>query len=60
MSGKAIDKSEAQGRIVRLEATTIITDKNKQPFTKCFWKKVTDEVQENASKLHELAGFTAN
>jgi len=47
----------AHGRLVRLEATTIETKKTKQPFTKCQWSSLADEIQTQTDILRTEAGF---
>lgn len=45
------------GRIIRLEATGIITKGNKQPFTVHNWSNIPAEGQAQAAQLRAEAGF---
>jgi hypothetical protein len=50
------DKNPCHGKLVRLEATNTLTKKGTN-FTKCIFSAIGDEMQKDADKLREAAGF---
>jgi hypothetical protein len=50
------EKQPCKGRLVRMEATQVKT-KSDRDFTKCTWVQIPSEMQKNAEKLREEAGF---
>lgn len=50
-------KNPCHGKLVRLEASEIITKGTKQPFTLCKWVTVDAEKQAQSKELREGAGF---
>jgi hypothetical protein len=50
------EKNPAHGRLVSLKASDTTTTKNK-PFTRCDWKSVPKEIQNQSDELRAKAGF---
>jgi hypothetical protein len=50
------EEQPGRNRLIKLEAINIITQKG-NPFTKCKWIAVPDDVQAKCSELRESAGF---
>ncbi len=50
------EQQPCRGRLIRLEATQIET-KSGNPFTKCTWRELPDNLQEQAKELRSNAGF---
>lgn len=46
-----------KGRLLRLEAATIITKENKKEFTKCNWFSIPEATQAKAAELRKKIGF---
>lgn len=51
-------ENPSHGRLIRLEATEVETKKG-NPFTRCKWIPIPDEVQNNAKQLRIDAGYPA-
>lgn len=51
------EKNPCHGRLVRLEASTIITKNKGLEFTLCKWVPLPPEVQAKAAELRAKAGF---
>lgn len=55
------ESNPARGRLIRLEAVELTTDKNgnprSKPFTRHDWRPVPQEIQEQAKELRVQAGF---